>query len=308
MIAIKEVVSASIGSSRRDHRVEIEFRGERYIVRREGYDGDLERFAAGLTRLDNDPNVLAIGFGGFSEFLDAAGRRYYFRAVKPFARLVKNKALVDGTGMKGAFEADAVRFMREDLGLDLSDKKALVTSAVDRWGLAMALADSCREVSYGDLLFALDVPMMIHSKKALTAFVRAVAPIAFQLPYEWLYDYQTDDTHEPKRTAYTDKLYADHDIIAADYKYVVKYMPPDMTGRWVVTNTTTAADAEYLRERGIELLVTTTPVLEGRSFGTNVMEALMVASEGAKGPLDGKRYLEIMRGEGYGPGVQWLQR
>ena len=308
MIPIKEVVSASIGSSRRDHRVELTFRGEEYIVRREGYDGDLKRFAEGLVRLNEDPNVAAIGLGGFSEFLDAAGRRYYFRSVKPYARLVTKKALVDGTGMKGAFEGDVVRYMTQEMGLDLSDKRVLMTSAVDRWGMAMAFADVTPHVAYGDMLYALGIPKMIHSRKALTRMIRAVAPIAFQLPFEWLYEYETDDTFEPKRSEFTDKLYAESDIIAADYKYVIKYMPPDMTGKWVVTNTTTAADAEFLRSRGVELLVTTTPVLEGRSFGTNVMEALMVASEGAKGPLPGQRYLEIMRGEGYDPGVQWLQK
>ena len=45
----------------------------------------------------------------------------------------------------------------------------------------------------------------------------------------------------------------------------------------VVTNTTTPQDVELFRKCGVKYLVTTTPVLEGRSFGTNMMEAALIA-------------------------------
>jgi hypothetical protein len=54
-------------------------------------------------------------------------------------------------------------------------------------------------------------------------------------------------------------------------------MPDDLTGKIIVTNTTTAKNVEELRERGLHILVTTTPRLEGRTFGTNVMEATLRA-------------------------------
>ena len=41
--AIKEVVSVSIGSSARDHEVEIELLGEQFRIRREGHNGDTRR-------------------------------------------------------------------------------------------------------------------------------------------------------------------------------------------------------------------------------------------------------------------------
>jgi hypothetical protein len=54
-------------------------------------------------------------------------------------------------------------------------------------------------------------------------------------------------------------------------------MPNDLHGKIIVTNTTTARNVEELQRRGLHILVTTTPRLEGRSFGTNVMEATMLA-------------------------------
>jgi hypothetical protein len=50
-----------------------------------------------------------------------------------------------------------------------------------------------------------------------------------------------------------------------------------MSGKSIITNTVTAEDVDMLRKRGLSTLITTTPEMDGRSFGTNVMEALIVA-------------------------------
>jgi hypothetical protein len=50
-----------------------------------------------------------------------------------------------------------------------------------------------------------------------------------------------------------------------------------MDGKIIATNTTTPADIEHFRLAGIKYLVTSTPCLDGRTFGTNMMEAALVA-------------------------------
>lgn len=304
MDAIKEVVSISIGSSKRDHTVEIELFGTPFTIRREGTDGDMDRAVARLRELDG--HVDAFGLGGIDLFLHAADRDYYFRDGRRFGEAVRRTPIVDGSGLKGAVEGDVVRYMAEDMGLPLVGKRVLVTSAVDRWGMAMAFEAAGCEMSYGDLLYALGVPVMIHGKKTLERVVHVIAPIAVQLPFKWLYETEADHTSEVQKESRHAELYRQADIIAGDYKYVRRYMPDDMAGKWVVTNTTTAEDVEFLRSRGVELLVTSTPRLEGRSFGTNVIEATMVALDQASSALAPERYLELLGQTGFAPDVQWL--
>jgi hypothetical protein len=57
-------------------------------------------------------------------------------------------------------------------------------------------------------------------------------------------------------------------------------MPDGLDGKIVATNTTTEADVDLFRSAGIKYLVTATPVLDGRSFGTNMMEAALIATAG----------------------------
>jgi hypothetical protein len=59
---MKQVVSVSLGASSGNLRVEAEFLGERFLIEREGTDGDLGRAVARIGELDG--KVDAIGLGG----------------------------------------------------------------------------------------------------------------------------------------------------------------------------------------------------------------------------------------------------
>jgi len=74
--------------------------------------------------------------------------------------------------------------------------------------------------------------------------------------------------------------YAWATIIAGDCHYIKRYRPARLDGKLICTNTTTPEDVALFRAAGARWLVTTTPVLEGRSFGTNMMEAALIAVSG----------------------------
>jgi hypothetical protein len=79
-----------------------------------------------------------------------------------------------------------------------------------------------------------------------------------------------------------------------------------MQGKIVLTNTTTAEDVELFRKVGVKYLITTTPVLDGRSFGTNMMEAALVAVSGKGRPLTHPEYNELLRQLNFEPQLQEL--
>jgi len=182
-----------------------------------------------------------------------------------------------------------------------------MTSAVDRWGMAEALQAAGTEQVFGDLAYAVDMPVIIKKWSTLVTLVRLLTPVIVQLPFALLYPTGGEQDREPKPDPRMQDLYAWADVVAGDWLYVRKFMPADMHGKWLITNTTTPADVEFARDRGAELLVTTTPRLQGRSFGTNVMEATMVALDGASGELPAERYRQLLDSVGFEPDVTWLQ-
>ena len=95
-------------------------------------------------------------------------------------------------------------------------------------------------------------------------------------------------------------------MIAGDCHYIKRHMPDHLDGKVIVTNTTTPEDVALFRQVGIKYLVTTTPVLQGRSFGTNMMEAALVAVSGKGRKLTYAEYDELIERLGMQPQVQEL--
>lgn len=297
---MKRVVSVSIGSSKRDHRVEIEVLGERVLIERRGTDGDLDAAARLIAELDGA--VDCIGLGGLDLYIYAGGRRYTFRDAQRLARMARQTPVVDGSGLKNSLERWVVKYLRDDEGLPLMHRRVLMVAAVDRFGMAEELAASGCRLLCGDLLFGLGLPIPLYSLKTLGRVARVVAPMVTRLPIKMLYPTgEKQNVSTPRHTKYFEQA----DIIAGDFHFIRRYMPDRLDGKGVVTNTVTEDDVARLREAGASFLVTTTPNLQGRSFGTNVVEATLVALSGRRPEeLTPGDYLELVAQAGFRPRIE----
>ena len=300
---MKKAVSVSIGSSKRNKAVEVELLGEKVSIERIGTDGDMEAAAQKYKELDG--TVDAFGVGGADLGALADGKWYPLYSVKPMVRFVEKTPLVDGGGLKNTLENKAPAFLDEKIGdyINSQGRKVLVTVGVDRWGLSKAFSEAGYETVYGDLMFGLDIPIAIRKLSSLKTLAALLMPIAGRLPFEMLYP--TGEKQE-KRTPKWGKYYAWATVIAGDCHYIKRFMPDDLTGKVIVTNTTTPDDVEQFRKAGVKYLVTTTPVLDGRSFGTNMMEAALVAVSGKGRPLTWDELSELLDKLGFEPQIQEL--
>lgn len=281
---MKRAVSISIGSSKRNKAVEVELLGEKVRIERIGTDGDMEKAAQLFKELDGQ--VDAFGVGGADLGLMVDGKWYRLYSVEPMIRFVKKTPVVDGAGLKNTLENRVVPFMEAKIGFQpngyLPDKRALVTAGADRWGVTQALLEGGYECVFGDLMFALGIPIPLRTKRALKTLAAIAMPIAGRLPFTWVYP--TGEKQE-KRVPKYQKYYEWASIIAGDRHYIVRHMPEKLEGKVIITNTTTPDDVDLFRRAGVKYLITSTPVLEGRSFGTNMMEAALVAVAGKGRPL-----------------------
>ena len=272
---MKKVISISLGSDKRDHKVETEFLGEKFIVERRGTNGDKKKAAQLFTELDGKYD--AFGMGGIDLSIQVANNEYYFRDAKKLIKNVKKTPVVDGSGLKNTLERIAVNYIEDNLDIKLHNKKVLLTAALDRFGMAEAFVDRKADLVCGDLIFGLGLPIRIHSLKALKIIAAIIAPIVTILPFELVYPTGSKQDKEKETDDKFKKFYDEADIIAGDFHYIKSHLPNTIDNKIILTNTTTSDDIANLQARGAKALITTTPNLNGRTFGTNVMEALLVA-------------------------------
>jgi hypothetical protein len=291
---MKRVVSVSLGSSQRDHKVLANMLGVDFEISRVGTDGDFERALAVIGELDGQ--VDAIGLGGIDVYLYAGNTRY---AVQDGLRLMAaahKTPVVDGSGLKNTLERKTIHYLRDNTNLLPEGCKVLMVSAMDRFGMAEALTEIGCEVSCGDLVFTAGMPYLIQFLDELASIARKMMPEMVKMPFHMLYPTgKKQDTQDEEKVQKFGHYYHEAQVIAGDFHLIKRYMPGGMQGQWIITNTTTAADVKFLQAKGAGGLVTTTPELEGRSFGTNVMEAVMLVLLGK--PWDEVKpedYLELI--------------
>ena len=238
-----------------------------------------------------DGKADAIGLGGTDLYVYAGHKRYTFRESAQLISGIHKTPVLDGSGLKNSLERKLIRSLAASGEVDFKNRRVLLVCAVDRFGMAEALQEAGAKVMFGDLIFGLGIHKPLFSLQALSRWAALLAPIITKLPVSWFYPMGKE---QEKRSDKHQEYFLQNDIIAGDFHYIKKFMPPEMNGKIIITNTVTEADRAMLRQAGVQLLITTTPCMEGRSFGTNVMEALLVALKGAGEPLTAGGYLQLL--------------
>lgn len=303
---MKKIVSISIGSSKRNHKTELNILGENYSIERLGTDGDIQKALDLVNELDG--KVDAFGMGGIDVYLNAGKNRYKIKDAVPIMENAKTTPMVDGSGLKISLEKKLPQYINDNVE-DLKGKKVFILPAIDRYGMAEGFDSLGCSLVMGDLMVALGVNIPMKSLKALDRIASIVAPVVCRLPFEMLYPTGKEQNTNNSKVGKIDKYFEEADIIAGDFHYIRQYMPYNMQGKMIVTNTVTAEDIEWMQERGIRILVTSTPELDGRSFGTNVIEALLVTiiNKDLKDIIS-EDYLNALKDISFEPRVEYLDK
>ena len=296
---MKHVVSVSLGSSKRNKEQTVTILGEEFKIERIGVDGDLKRFSEMFAELDG--KVDALGVGGADIWVVVGEKRYAFRQILKLVARATKTPVVDGSGLKHTLERATVETLQEKGIVDFRKETVLLVSAVDRFGMAQALDKIGGKVIYGDLLFGIGLPFPIHRYKNVRRLGATVLPLITKLPFKWFYPTgEKQDERKPKH----EKIWRQATLIAGDTLYIKRYASEDLSGKTVLTQTIRKADLEWLKKAGVKRVITTTPIMGGETFATNVMEGVIVALLGRKpSELAEKDYLEVLAKLGWEPNV-----
>jgi hypothetical protein len=288
---MRKVVSVSLGTSKRNKRDEVVILGESFLLERVGTDGDMRRFG----------QVDALGVGGADIWVVVDGKKYAFQEILKLVRGATNTPVVDGSGLKHTLERETIRSLQRDGIVDFKGLKVLLVSAVDRFGMAQALVEAGADVEFGDLMFGVGLNIPLRTTKQLRQFGSTLLPIVTRLPFKWFYP--TGEKQE-QRTPKFAKSFERADLICGDWHYIRRYAPNSLKGKTIITQTLRSADLELLRQWEVVRAITTTPVIGGETFATNVMEGVIVAQiQKRPSEIHDKEYLDILGRLGWQPNV-----
>ena len=296
---MKQVVSISLGTSKRDKRSEIEILGEPFVLERIGTDGDLKKF--GQMFQDLDGKVSALGVGGADIYLVVEDKRYSFNQIVKLTSGATQTPVVDGSGLKHTLERETILTLQRDGIVDFKQEKVVLVSAVDRFGMAQALSETEAEIIYGDFLFGIGINIPLTKYSQVKSFGKVLLPLITKLPLTWFYP--TGEKQEV-RTPKFPKVFEWSTFICGDWHYIRKFVPENLAGKTILTQTLRKADLDWLKTTGLRRAITTTPVIGGETFATNVMEGVVVSILGKRPEeISAADYLEVLRQLDWKPNV-----
>ena len=284
-----KVVSISLGSSARNKTSTTTLLEQPVEMQRIGTDGDFARAIQMIRELDG--KVDAIGLGGIDLYLFAGKRKYTVRDAARLAQAARVTPVVDGSGLKLTLERRHIDWLAANFTeRPLSGAKVLQVSMVDRWGMAEGLAKYAGEIIFGDLMFGLGLPIPLRGLASAERVASLALPVVTKLPFKWLYP--TGEKQKEEKPRFSEYL-TWADWVCGDFHYIRRNLPPRLDGKVVLTNTTTDDDRTLLAQRGLGWLITTTPVVSGRSFGMNVLEGVIVALIRQRGDIVSPESYEV---------------
>ncbi len=274
MKAIK-ICGVSLGSSARDFRAEFSLAGVDYEIQRCGTDGELAKAIDLIKSLDG--RVAAIGLGGVNLAYVLGARHYPIREGTALAQAARVTPVVDGAFVKELWEPCLIRELASSGRLILRGKQVLLSSALDRYHLGVCLEQLGARVWVGDALLALKLPLLFPTVRSFALAGIAAMPLLSRLPLKFLYP--LGKKQESRKQGWNFLLHS-MDVFAGDFHLINRYLPPSLTGKSLLTSTLTADDRQELARRGAAHIYPLGLTFSGRSFGANIVDALLTAAAG----------------------------
>ncbi|MFN2196404.1 MAG: quinate 5-dehydrogenase, partial [Anaerolineales bacterium] len=186
---MKRAVSISLGSPARDKTAVVDFNGTLVEIKRIGTGGDIGKAQQLFTELDGQVDALSVG--GIDLYVRIDGRDYPVRNALKLIRGVQQTPLVDGRVLKYVLERQVLALAAPLLqanGLAPLPhfRRAFMPFSVDRLGLAETLAQTAGEIVFGDLIFALGIPIPITGLARFKRVAKSLMPVMGFLPLSML--------------------------------------------------------------------------------------------------------------------------
>ena len=277
------------------------------LVRRVGCGGDPERARALIQEYDGQVDAIALEGMPATLELGSAHRPHDVGAT--LAPVARQTLVVDGSGIRAGLERWGVILAdRAQPGI-FAQKHVLMVPGLNHNGLAQALERRAADLRYADPMIYFNLPAvpLVGSRGTLD---QAAGPTLEQLKDAAFDRLQPlpNAPAEPRDAGAFDWA----DILAGDIGAIRRHAPAELKRKTVVVEWATEEDLADLRQRGVNIVITMMPALDGRGelgrWSAAVIEAVMASLRAnADTPLSEDTYLDLMANLDWTPGVRYLQ-
>ncbi len=278
---MKQIIQISLDASRDNFNFKTEFGGQKFHVRRFGTDGDLDEASDLL--LGWNKKADAIGLGGVKF---AYGGKPRVKLNKDIRKLLDLAAqlhtpVTTGDTLRSVAHEWSLRNIHFQLGNNyFTNARVFFFSGVVSHSIARVMAEYTNNLVFADLLLENSAPKFIHTIKDLELYAGYIRDAM-----RWIACKRLIADAGPVR-AIADNLMRKavreaHILVVPHYHfhaYLDHYTFEELEKKIVISSTVYDDRVVYLKERGVDVIIDTTPKILEQVVGVSVLEALLFAT------------------------------
>jgi hypothetical protein len=278
---VKRIIQISLGPSLDDNEFETRFLDQSFSIQRFGTDGDVEQASDLLLQWNKKADAIALGS---VRLATAAGPKA--GADKALVKLLKLGAkmqtpVTTGDTLRKVGHEWSLRHIQFKFGNNyFNNARVFFFSGVTSLSIARVMAEYTENLQFADPLLESGVPKFINSLKDLGLYTGHL-----RSAMKWIPGKDVVASSEPVR-AMTDylmrKAIEDAHILVvphADFfKFLDHYTSEELNRKTVITSTAYDDRIDYLKDKGVSVVIDTTPRLLENAVGVSVLEALLMVA------------------------------
>jgi predicted amino acid dehydrogenase len=295
---VKRIIQISLGPSLDDNEFDTQFLDQSFHVQRFGTDGDLKLASDLLLQWNKKADAIALGGVPMA---NTSGPKA--KVSEDLAKLLKLGAklqtpVTSGSTLRKVGQEWSLRHIQFKFGNNyFNNARVFFFSGMASHSIARVMAEYTGNLKFADPLLGSGVPKFINSLKDLDIYTSHL-----QRALSWIPGKEFVATSEPVRSM-TDYLMRQaiqkaHILVvphAEFFKFLDSYTIEDLNKKTVITATAYDDRVDYLKDKGVNVIIDTTPKLLKNVVGVSVLEALlMVALDVKQGEGQDDELLEVI--------------
>lgn len=307
---MKRVICISLGSSEYDFETETKFLGHDFLIKRIGADGNMGKAEALLVKWDKTADAFGIGSVKFPYTIGPERLvQNRLKAIQKISKRIKTPVTTGAALRRVSFEW-AIHHLQYSMEGFFSNARVLVLSGMMDYNLAKIISEYTDNLSFADPILEHGIPKFLNSIKDLERYARGAHEVLTYTPVKGLANSAMPIT---KWNEYIlRKAMQKNDMIMVPYYDFDKYMEvaglEELGRKVVITSTVYDARVEFLKNRGVDIIIDNTPKLLDRVVGVNALEAMIIAAlEKPRADITNDEIMEIISDQHLEPRVIYPQ-
>ncbi len=277
---MKQIVNISLGPSNDDYEFKGKFLDHNFYIRRFGTDGNLEKAEDLLLQWNKKADAVGLGYVKFPYTI---GPGILNKETKELQKLGSQLQIPVTTGdtLRSVAHEWSLRHLQFQFGGNyFTNARVFFFSGMVNSTIAKVMSEYTDNLTFADPVLENGIPKFLNSIKDLELYAGGIHGVL-----QWVPSKRFSSAAMPFRLVIEyimrKAVQKAHIIVVPYYNffsYLEDYTVDDLKGKIIVTSSAYDDRVEFLKERGVDVIIDTTPKVLEKVVGTSVLEAMILAA------------------------------